>query len=162
VRVYDQALWGDDVYRTGRVIRLAADLEEQGRMARLIVSVEDPLSLEPADAEKPRLLLGSYVRCEIEGIQLASVASLGRGLIRDGNSVWIMDSEDKLDIRPVEIAFRGRDRVMISGGIRAGERLVVSRLATPVQGMALRIRTDGTGGADQSLKSGSGVGEGRP
>jgi RND family efflux transporter MFP subunit len=162
VRVYDTALWGDGVYRSGRVIRLAADLEEQGRMARLIVSVEDPLSLEPADAEKPRLLLGSYVRCEIEGIQLASVAALGRGLIRDGNTVWIMDSEDKLDIRPVEIAFRGRDRVMISGGIRAGERLVVSRLATPVQGMALRIRTDGRGGADQSLISGTAVGEGRP
>ena len=47
VRVYDSAAWGDGVFRQGRVVRLEADLEEQGRMARLLVRVEDPLSLQP-------------------------------------------------------------------------------------------------------------------
>jgi len=162
VRVYDQAGWGDEVFRTGRVIRLAADLEEQGRMARLLVSVQDPLALNPSNAEKPRLLIGSYVRLEIDGVELASVAALSRGLIREGNKVWIMDSDDKLDIRPVEIAFRGRDRVMIAKGISAGERLIVSRLATPVQGMLLRVRTDGPAATGRPEVRGNASGELKP
>jgi len=159
VRVYDQGVWGEKVFRIGRVIRLAADLEEQGRMARLLVSVQDPLALKPSNAEQPQLLIGSYVHLEIDGVELASVAALNRGLIRDGNKVWIMDPEDKLDIRPVEIAFRGRDRVMIAKGISAGERLIVSRLATPVQGMPLRVRTDGPAVSGQPVVNADASGE---
>ena len=64
-----------------------------------------------------------------------------------------MDAEDKLDIRPIEIAFRDRDRVLISGGIKTGERLVVSRLATPVQGMPLRTPTASGREAASSLNN---------
>jgi RND family efflux transporter MFP subunit len=41
VRIYDEAAWGAGVFRTGKVRRLAASLEEQGRMARLIVTVDE-------------------------------------------------------------------------------------------------------------------------
>jgi len=156
VRIYDQAVWGDPLYRIGRVIRLAADLEEQGRMARLLVSVRDPLAQEPGNLDQPRLLIGSYVRLEIEGVELASVAALNRGLLRDGNQVWIMDDDDRLDIRRVEIAFRGRDHVLISDGIADRERLIVSRLATPVPGMPLRIRNVGQAGNAKPVVSGDG------
>ncbi len=143
VRIYDQAAWGDKIVREGRVIRLAADLEEQGRMARLLVSVPDPISLKPETSKKPPLLIGSYVRLEIEGVTLASVAAIGRNLIRNGDQVWIMDAEDKLDIRTVTIAFQSRDQVMVSKGLEKGERLITSRLAAPVQRMSLRMKTSG-------------------
>lgn len=143
VRVYDPASRGGAAYRSGRVIRLAAAVEEQGRMAQVLVEVEDPLALEPANAGRPALLLGSYVRVEIEGATLPSVAAVERGLLRDGDAVWVMDEEGRLDIRPVGIAFRGRDRVFVSSGIAAGERLVTTDLSSPVQGMALRTREEG-------------------
>jgi hypothetical protein len=50
-----------------------------------------------------------------------------------------MDDENRLDVRKIEIAFRGRERVLVTGGIEAGERLVVSPLPGPVPGMALRL-----------------------
>jgi hypothetical protein len=50
-----------------------------------------------------------------------------------------MDDQGNLDIRTVEIAFRARDHVLITGGINADEKLVTSNLPSPVQGMALRI-----------------------
>ena len=142
VKVYNQAAWGKDVCREGTVIRLAADLEEQGRMARLLVSVTDPLSLTPDHTGKPVLLIGSYVRLEIQGIELDSVVAVDRSLLRDGTRVWIMSPEGTLDIRPVEICFRDRNRVMISGGLSEGERLVTSTLSTPVHGMELRTSED--------------------
>jgi len=140
VRIYDSAAWGEGVFRQGRVFRLAADLEEQGRLARLLVAVQDPLGLRPENQGRGRLFVGSYVRVEMEGRKLESVAALDRSLLRDGDRVWIMDAENRLDIRPVEIVFRHRDRVLISGGIRQGERLVSSGLAAPVAGLPLRTK----------------------
>ncbi len=147
VRIYDSAAWGDGVYRQGRVVRLEADLEEQGRMARLLVRVEDPLNLLPDNTGQPRMLIGAYVRVEIEGQALDSAAAIEREFIRNGSNVWVMDPEGGLAIRPVEIAFRGADRLLVTGGIKSGERLVITDLAAPVEGMRLRTADDTTGQA---------------
>jgi multidrug efflux pump subunit AcrA (membrane-fusion protein) len=45
VRIY----YRNGFERTGTVIKLFGDLETEGRMARILVSVEDPLSLESPD-----------------------------------------------------------------------------------------------------------------
>ena len=141
-RIYDQAAWGSGVSRKGRVVRLSAALEEKGRMARLLIEVPDPLSLTPVNYRKPVLLLNSYVRVEIAGRQLDSTVALSRNLLRDNETVWIMDADDRLDIRKVEIAYRGEKEVFVATGLNPGERLVTSLLPAPVQGMPLRVPDD--------------------
>jgi len=42
----------------------------------------------------------------------------------------------------VEIAFRGTDRLIITGGIKPGEQLVITDLAAPVAGMLLSTADD--------------------
>ncbi len=138
VRVYDSPQAAESDIRQGRVVRLEADLEEQGRMARLLVRVDDPLSLSPDNTGQPRMLIGSYVRVEIEGQTMTSAAAIDREFIRNGSDVWIMEANGNLSIRPVEIAFKGIDHIMVTGGISPGENLVVTDLAAPVEGMLLR------------------------
>ncbi len=139
VRVYDSTGDGPRTHREGRVRRLAPDLEEQGRMARLIVRVEDPLALLPANTGKPRLLMGSYVRAEIVGSPLNSVFALPRRALRGDSRVWLLGAKNRLVIRTVTVAHRGVDRVLISGGLKAGDRLVMTDLTAPVHGMRLRV-----------------------
>jgi RND family efflux transporter MFP subunit len=138
VRVYDEAAWGPDKFRRGHVIRLAGDLENEGRMARVLVAVDDPLALQPEHAGAPVLLLNSYVRAVIEGRTLSNVARVNRALLRGEDRVWLMGSDDRLQIRTVTIQFRGPHSVLVSEGLAAGERLVVTDLSAPVEGMALR------------------------
>ena len=76
------------------------------------------------------------------GQAVASAAAIAREFIRDGNKVWVMEPKGQLAIRPVEIAFWGSERLLVTGGIQAGERLVVTDLAAPVAGMALRTADD--------------------
>ena len=140
VRVFDTVTWGSESFRTGQVIGLTAMVEENGRMARLLAEIPDPFALQPTSAEHSKLLLGSYVRVEIAGKPLPHAAAIERDLIRDGDRLWIMDDREQLDIRPVEIAFRGRDHVLVTGGISTGERLVTTKLPSPVQGMSLQLR----------------------
>ncbi len=141
VRVTNEAAWGPDTYRTGRVLRLESALEQQGRMARLLVTVPDPLGLEDPAGRTPPLLIGSYVRVEIEGAALENVIALDRNHLRNGNEVWVMNGDDELEIREVTIAHRGRERVLVTNGLEAGDKVVTTDLTAPVAGMPLRLET---------------------
>ena len=158
--VADEAAWGAGVRRAARVLRLAPGLEPQGRLARVVVAVSDPLALDPANAGLPPLVLGSWVELELEGPELESVVAVDRRWLHDGDRVWLMDDNRRLDIRPVAIAFRERDRVLVRDGLEPGMRVVVSEIAAPVQGMQLRLKDDppGPGGGG----GGAGAGPSAP
>ena len=140
MRITNRVAWGEEAWREGRVIRLAGDLNREGRMARLIVEVDDPFTLKSENNGKPVLLMNSYVSVEIEGRELQQVASIARTHLHDGDRLWIMGADDTLEIRKVDIAFRGHEQVLVTAGITAGERLVVTDLAAPVAGMPLRSK----------------------
>ena len=142
VRISNPAAWGEGVYREGHVIRLAGDLEKEGRMARLIVEVDDPFTLKPENSGKPVMLMGSYVSVEIEGRLLEQVATIAREYLRDGDRLWIMSADETLEIRKVDIVFRGHDQVFVADGVKVGEQLVITDLAAPVAGMPLRRKSD--------------------
>lgn len=142
VRIYNEAAWGRDVFRYGHVIRLAPAVEAQGRMARLIVAVDDPLAYETKSNALPSMLLGTYVRVEITGVSLDDALSIRRTSLRDGDVVWVMNADDQLDLRSVDVVFRGRDEVLVKKGVRLGERVVTTDLGAPVAGMPLRVNED--------------------
>lgn len=140
VQIYDSAAWGPDRSRGGRLVGLTAMVEENGRMAKLLAEIPDPLGLQPNSSGQPKLLLGSYVRVEISGKLLPQAAAIERDLIHNGDQLWIMDEEGRLDIRTVEIAFRGLEQVLITDGVSHGEKLITTNLPSPVQGMTLRLK----------------------
>ena len=131
--------WGPEASRTGRVVRLAAGLEELGRMARLLVEIKDPLALAPESAGKPKLHLGAWVQAEIEGQTVNDAIALPRRLLRDDLRVHVMTPEDTLEIREPTVAWRGREEVLITAGLRPGDRVVESELPAAVEGMALAL-----------------------
>lgn len=139
VRIYPRTVNGAGSYRSGRVIRLAADLEEGGRMAKVIVEVVDPLCLRPENSDKPKLFLGSYVGVEIEGTTLDQVYPLNRAHLRDNNTIWLLGDESILEIREVAPVFKGPSNVLLKDEVRQGEKIIVSNIATPVAGMKLRL-----------------------
>jgi hypothetical protein len=152
------AAWGPGVSRAGTVCRLMTDLEPEGRMARLLVKVRDPLHLAAPLAERRPLILGSYVRVEIEGRDLANVIRLARAELHDGKRVWVMTASKTLEIRDVKTAWSGNNHVYVSEGLQAGELLVTSDLAAPVPGMALRTAGDAVE-SSPSVAGGPGVGQ---
>ena len=129
--------------RQGRVIRLLADLSQKGRMARLLVEVKDPLDLQVQEGKRPPLLIGEYVRVVIEGDDMPEVFRIPRYALHNDNQVWILDKEAKLSIRPVATIWRDEEFVFVRDGLQPQEQLVISPLATPVDGMQLRIEENG-------------------
>ena len=139
--------------RTGTVVKLLSDLETDGRMARLLVEVKDPLSLTVKKNRPPDLLLGDYVRVEIEGHEIDDVHRIPRTALRDDSVIWVAGKDEKLHIREVKTLWRDRDTVFFRDGIEPEELLIVSDLQSPVEGMDLRINHNGeTITAKQSIE----------
>lgn len=138
-----QDLGGERVERHGRVIRLLGDLDPVGRLARVLVEIRDPFGLRAAPASGEPvvpLLVGAYVNVELEGHSAPGVFELPRSALRGGDLVYVVDAEERLAMRPVTVAWRRRDTVLVASGLQPGERVVVGRVAAPVAGMLLRVQ----------------------
>ena len=139
VTIEHESAWGAGVTRAGAVLRLAGDIEERGRMAKLLISVRDPLALGAESEGLPSFLIGEYVEVRIEGTVIENAAVVNRERVRDGDRVWVMNAEDRLEIRRIGIVWAGREIVLVREGLAPGDRIVVTDLAAPVEGMPLRV-----------------------
>lgn len=142
VTLRQPGVWPPGTTREGRVLRVLSDLTGAGRMARILVDVPDPLALAPENAGSPRLLIGQYLQADIAGRSLPDAVALDRRHLRTGDTVWLMTPEDTLAIVPVEVAWRGPDRVIVTAGIPAGARLVTTDIAAVSAGMPLRLASE--------------------
>ncbi len=137
-----QSIAGQEVLREGRVVRVLPELSTVGRMARVIVAIEDPFDLSrPVDERRPPLLLGSYVRVTITGQTMQNVVGIPRSALHEGDRVYLADNGE-LRIREVSIAWRREDEVFVSDGVESGERYIVSPVPTAVDGMPVRVSGD--------------------
>jgi RND family efflux transporter MFP subunit len=136
----------------GMVARLMGDLGSEGRMARILVEVKDPLRRQKGSDDGPPLLIGEYVRVEIEGRQLDNVFAIPRTALRDNGKVWLLDADMTLAIREVVPIWRDAETVVIHDGLKTGDRLIVSDLPTPVSGMELRLEGAEPPGGDKLEK----------
>jgi len=126
----------------GTVARLMGDLAPEGRMARLLIAVDDPLLRRSTRPDSPPLLLGEYVRVEIQGRFLDDVFAIPRTALRDDNSVWLVTDNARLDVRKVSPVWRDSETVLLRNELKTGDQLIVTDLPAPVAGMEVRIESD--------------------
>jgi RND family efflux transporter MFP subunit len=129
-----QQVGQESIERHGEVIRQLPDLDPGGAMARILVSIEDPLGKR---SDLP-LLLGSFVHVEIAADPIGDAIRVPRVALRGGRHVYVMNEQNLLEIRDVQIAWAEPDTVLVTAGIQPRERIVTSRIPTPVPNMLLR------------------------
>jgi RND family efflux transporter MFP subunit len=137
-RIRNRAAWPEDTFRTGRVHRLIGALESPTRLARVLLTVADPLAHEQASAGLPPLMVGSFVEAQIEGRPIEDVIRMDRDYLRQNDTVWI-NADGVLGIRDVEVVFRDKDYAYIGAGLSADDRVVTTNLANVVEGAGLRL-----------------------
>lgn len=142
--IRNRAAWPEGAVREGRVESLVGGLTEQTRLARVLIEVDDPLGRETAGA--PPLLLGSLVEVEITGREIPDVVRLDRDYVRKDDTVWVME-DGELRIRPLQIVFSDAVHAYVAEGLKPGDRVVTTSLATIAEGSPLRL-ADGNGNAN--------------
>ncbi len=143
-----EIIYQGEARRQGQVKKLLSDLETEGRMARLVIAVPDPLGLKAPTRDLPSMIIGEYVRVEIQGRMIDGAFRLPRAALRDSTHVWVAGKDDRLEIRQVRTIWRDMHTVLLKEGLQSGDRVIVSDLAAPVPGMALEIE----GGTPEPIK----------
>lgn len=138
VQVRNRAAWPEGTFRVGNVHSLIGELEDQTRLARVLLTVADPLSHEPESAGLPPLMVGSFVEARIAGIPLQDVIRIDRDYVRKDDTIWINEN-DVLKIRELEIVFRDDEFAYVRAGLSSEEQVITTNLATVFDGAALRL-----------------------
>ena len=138
VRIRNRTAWADSTYRTGFIHKLLGALEDQTRLARVLISVPDPHARASDAPDRPRLIIGAYVEAQIQAERLEDVVRLNRDYVREGETVWVLQ-DDQLQIRDVNIAFQDARFAYIDEGLATGDSVVTSNLATVSEGAPLRL-----------------------
>jgi multidrug efflux pump subunit AcrA (membrane-fusion protein) len=119
----------------GEVVRTEGELDPRTRMVTVVARVKDPYARMNG---RPPLAVGLFVEAEILGADFDGVVVLPRSALRGGDRVLIVDSDDRLRFRDVDVLRLSRDEVYIRGGLERGERVCVSPLEGAVDGMSVR------------------------
>ena len=72
-----------------------------------------------------------HVRLAVDAIQIAAEG------LRTGDEVFVLNGEGLLDIRQASVIHRSRNTVLLSAGVEAGEKVIISAIRNPVRGMRL-------------------------
>lgn len=139
VRIRNRTAWRPGAHRDGHMFRLVGALEDQTRMARVLISVPDPHGYHTDVAEVPTVMIGSYVEARMEGTPLENVVQLNRDYVRENETVWVME-DGRLRIRDVEIVFRDAQYAYIQEGLTNQDQVVTTNLSTVQDGAPLRLK----------------------
>ena len=129
-------LGGRDLEWPAMLVRSEGEIDLRTRTLHLVARVDDPYGRRLSRVSP--LPSGLFVEAEIEGRELRDVFVLPAAALRDGDVVYVLDAEDRLDVREVDVARRDQDEVVIRSGLAAGERVIVSPLRAVSEGMQLR------------------------
>jgi RND family efflux transporter MFP subunit len=120
----------------GRIVRTSASVDQQTRLIYAIAEVEDPYGLG-ADTGSP-LAVGMFVMAEIAGVKSQPALVLPRLALRNANKVYVINDDNRLEIRTVEVLSTSEESVLVSDGVEPGEMVVTSTIPAAVDGMEVR------------------------
>ncbi len=129
--------WTEGTYREGILEKQVGALDEQTRLARVLVRVPDPLARDEKNKDKPELMIGAFVETRLQGKEVENVVRLNRDYIRTNQTVWVME-DGKLSIREVKILLTDAEYAYVSQGLSAGDKIVTTNLSTVSEGIRLR------------------------
>ena len=115
----------------GKLERVDGVIDPITRMINLIAVFENDF----IETNQSNLPIGLFVEAKIDGIKLNDVFQIPVTAISENNVVYIVDSNNELELRELSILKKYSDFVIVKEGIKAGERIVTSKLSTASNGI---------------------------
>ena len=151
---------GKETQWSATIVRNEGVVDKKSRMGYLVAELNDPYLLKASKSDSSPLRFGSYINAKIIGHDIAQATLVPRHLVINGK-VAILDSDSKLHYAVIDIVRQQGSDVIVANGLAEGDRLIVSALDYPVDGMKLALATDKTELEEKDLEEQSVV-EQRP
>lgn len=120
---------------SARIVRAEGEIDAATRMLHLVARVDDPYGRHNG---RPPLAVGLFVEAEIQGHELDDVLIVPRSALGDPDVMLVVDGDDRLRIRHVEVLRNEGEHAVVRGALAPGERLCLSSVESPVDGLHVR------------------------
>ena len=117
----------------GHIVRVDAAVDPRTRLIYATAEVTDPYGLAATDGMP--LAVGMFVSAEIESVAERVAYVMPRLALRNQDKVYVINADNRLEIRTVTVLSTSEERVLVAGGVVPGERVVTSTLPNAVDGM---------------------------
>jgi len=117
----------------GRIVRVSAAVDEDTRLIYATAELADPYGAGARDGMP--MAVGMFVNAAIDGVQERDAIVMPRLALRNEDKVYVINSENRLEIRTVDVISTSSDRVLIANGVAPGEQVVTSTLPNATEGM---------------------------
>ncbi|KZX59570.1 hypothetical protein A3709_14895 [Halioglobus sp. HI00S01] len=130
---------GEVKHWPARLHRTEGVFDERSRVLYTVARVDDPYALNTPDREPLRL--GTFVNADISGRNFDDIVALPRYILRAGNLVWVIDEDNLLRNRRVEVLRTGGDTIYVSAGLDDGDRVSLTSLDASLIGTKVEINS---------------------
>ena len=121
------------------VLRFSESVDPTRRTLGIVVGVDRPYE-KIIPNRRPPLLKGMFTAVEIYAPQRNALV-IPRKAIHDGR-VYVVDSDNRLQIKPVDIQQQQGDLVVVRSGLAEGEQIIIHDLVPTIEGMPLNPKQD--------------------
>ncbi|MCB0330546.1 MAG: efflux RND transporter periplasmic adaptor subunit [Bdellovibrionales bacterium] len=130
---------GLEYRKEGRAVKLLSDVDSAGRMAKVRVLVDDPLTVS-SEHELP-LLVGTYVEVLIQGKEVEGVYAIPQRAVREGGVIWTVSDQNTLQSYKVEIVLSAPKTVYARGAnLPSALKVITNALPGALEGMPVAIQ----------------------
>lgn len=126
----------EEIRWPARVTRVASGLDPNTRTARVVVLVDKPYE-RITPSKHPHMQPGMYVQVHLTAMNRQPLLTIPAVAVHH-DEVYRVSDDDRLERRPVSVAFEQNDLAVISGGLSPGERIIVDDPVPALDGMAIK------------------------
>ena len=120
----------------GNLERVDGVIDPMTRMIKLIANFKNNFIEET----KPILPIGLFVEAEINGKHLEDIFMIPNSALTPNDELLFLNQDDALEIRKVSVLTKMKNHILVKEGMKAGERVVVSKLSIATNGMLVNPR----------------------
>jgi RND family efflux transporter MFP subunit len=121
----------------GHIVRSEGVFDDKTRVLYLVAQVTDPYNQVEKKWDEP-LRFGTFLSAEIIGEKVPNIIVLPRTVLRNGDQVWTVNEEDKLESNTVEILRADENSIYIQSGLNPDQLVCTTLIDNPLPGLPVR------------------------
>ena len=121
-----------------KIIRYEGVVDSVNRVHYVVAQIDDPYGIA-AKSSHDEIRIGTFVNAKAKGKKLANVIAFPLGAVYSGNTLYLIDKDNRLSIEQINILRTDADYAYTRDVFSEDKRLILTKLATPVDNMLLRV-----------------------
>ena len=130
-------LWGEGKMRQARFMSILPELDSKDRQVKVLLAIDSPKLL---DSDKPQVFINDFLNVELKGKAIKDAWVIKYPWLQPDNTIWVVDTNNTLQKRKVDVLFKGRDVIYIQSEFKIGDRALAEKPGIAAVGLQVKTR----------------------